>query len=183
MNREHSNRKAVKALVYSMLLMTAGIAILAGAGASSEMAPAAQTVMDKTTISYDGAVMNGYLENGGQWDDTVLFASPTSFGHAAFGRDHILFDIVDGDGSKGSVIRLDLVDTNDVVVRDADGALVAHYLLVIHFGRWLSGCPVAGDDCVEARFVALDEIGAFKTTDRLAYFILKAHACWQAQEG
>ena len=78
---------------------------------------------------------------------------------------------------------LGLVDTNDVVVRDADGALVAHYLLVIHFGRWLSGSPVAGDDCLEARFVALDEIGAFKTTDRLAHFILKAHACWRAHEG
>lgn len=75
---------------------------------------------------------------------------------------------------------LGLVDTNDVVIRSSEGDLVAHYLLVIHFGRWISGTPIAADDCVEARFVTLDQLGDFKTTDRLAHFIAKAHACFQA---
>ena len=74
---------------------------------------------------------------------------------------------------------LGLVDTNDVVVRDAEGRLSAHYLLVIHFGRWLSGTPVAADDCVEARFVPLDAISDYKTTDRLAHFIMAAHERWR----
>ncbi len=78
---------------------------------------------------------------------------------------------------------LGLVDTNDVVIRGSDGELIAHYLLVIHFGRWISGSPVAADDCVEARFVTLDQISAFKTTDRLAHFIAKAHACFRARQG
>ena len=77
---------------------------------------------------------------------------------------------------------LGLVDTNDVVLRDTEGRLTVHYLLVIHFGRWLAGTPVAADDCVEARFVSLDEISAYKTTGRLAHFITAAHERWRAYQ-
>ena len=35
-----------------------------------------------------------------------------------------------------------------------------HYVLIDYAARWLSGEPVAGDDAVEARFVALDEVEA-----------------------
>lgn len=33
-----------------------------------------------------------------------------------------------------------------------------HYVLIDYAARWLSGEPVAGDDAVEARFVALEEV-------------------------
>lgn len=33
-----------------------------------------------------------------------------------------------------------------------------HYVLIDYAARWLSGEPVAGDDAVEARFVALYEV-------------------------
>jgi 8-oxo-dGTP diphosphatase len=33
-----------------------------------------------------------------------------------------------------------------------------HYVLIDYAARWVSGEPVAGDDALEARFVALDEI-------------------------
>lgn len=33
-----------------------------------------------------------------------------------------------------------------------------HYLLIDYAARWVSGEPVAGDDALEARFVALDEV-------------------------
>lgn len=33
-----------------------------------------------------------------------------------------------------------------------------HYVLIDYAARWLSGEPVAGDDALEARFVALDQI-------------------------
>lgn len=75
---------------------------------------------------------------------------------------------------------LGLVDINDVVVRGADGELTAHYLLVIHFGRWLSGTPCAADDGVEARFVSVGDVPTYKTTDRLVQFIMAGHARWQA---
>ncbi len=35
-----------------------------------------------------------------------------------------------------------------------------HYVLIDYAARWLSGEPVAGDDAMEARFVALDEVEA-----------------------
>lgn len=35
-----------------------------------------------------------------------------------------------------------------------------HYVLIDYAARWLSGEPTAGDDAVEARFVALDEVEA-----------------------
>jgi 8-oxo-dGTP diphosphatase len=35
-----------------------------------------------------------------------------------------------------------------------------HYVLIDYAARWLSGEPVAGDDALEARFVALDKVGA-----------------------
>ncbi len=34
-----------------------------------------------------------------------------------------------------------------------------HYVLIDYAARWLSGEPVAGDDAIEARFVALDQVG------------------------
>ncbi len=33
-----------------------------------------------------------------------------------------------------------------------------HYVLIDYAARWVSGEPVAGDDALEGRFVALDEI-------------------------
>ncbi len=33
-----------------------------------------------------------------------------------------------------------------------------HYVLIDYAARWLAGEPVAGDDALEARFVALDQV-------------------------
>lgn len=35
-----------------------------------------------------------------------------------------------------------------------------HYVLIDYAARWLAGEPVAGDDAIEARFVALDQVEA-----------------------
>jgi 8-oxo-dGTP diphosphatase len=35
-----------------------------------------------------------------------------------------------------------------------------HYVLIDYAARWVSGEPVAGDDAMEARFVALDQVEA-----------------------
>lgn len=35
-----------------------------------------------------------------------------------------------------------------------------HYVLIDYAARWISGEPVAGDDAMEARFVALNEVEA-----------------------
>ncbi|GLS00263.1 DNA mismatch repair protein MutT [Brevundimonas denitrificans] len=47
-----------------------------------------------------------------------------------------------------------LVDVVDGLFPEAG----RHYVLIDYAARWLSGEPVAGDDAVEARFVALGEV-------------------------
>jgi 8-oxo-dGTP diphosphatase len=49
-----------------------------------------------------------------------------------------------------------LVDVVDGVFPEAG----RHYVLIDYAARWLSGEPVAGDDAVEVRFVALDQVEA-----------------------
>ncbi len=49
-----------------------------------------------------------------------------------------------------------LVDVVDGLFPEAG----LHYVLIDYAARWLSGEPVAGDDALEARFVALDEVEA-----------------------
>lgn len=49
-----------------------------------------------------------------------------------------------------------LIDVVDGIFPDSD----RHYVLIDYAARWMSGEPVAGDDAVEARFVALDQVEA-----------------------
>ncbi|HYC98624.1 NUDIX hydrolase [Brevundimonas sp.] len=49
-----------------------------------------------------------------------------------------------------------LVDVVDGLFPDAG----RHYVLIDYAARWVSGEPVAGDDALEARFVALDQVEA-----------------------
>ena len=47
-----------------------------------------------------------------------------------------------------------LIDVVDGLFPEA----ARHYVLIDYAARWVSGEPVAGDDAMEARFVALDQI-------------------------
>jgi 8-oxo-dGTP diphosphatase len=63
-----------------------------------------------------------------------------------------------------SVEIIGLVDVHDVILRDAHGALSAHYVLAVFYGRWLSGQPVAASDCRDARFVRVTELEGYALT-------------------
>lgn len=58
-----------------------------------------------------------------------------------------------------------LVDLHEVLLRDGEARLSAHYLLAVFWGRWLAGEPRAGSDAAAARFVALDALDAYPLTD------------------
>jgi 8-oxo-dGTP diphosphatase len=49
-----------------------------------------------------------------------------------------------------------LIDVVDGLFSEAG----LHYVLIDYAARWLAGEPVAADDAVEARFVALDQVEA-----------------------
>jgi ADP-ribose pyrophosphatase YjhB (NUDIX family) len=69
-----------------------------------------------------------------------------------------------------------LVDIHDVILRGADGVLVAHYLITVFCGRWRAGEPAAGSDASAARFVRIGDIESFPLTDGAAQLIRRAWA-------
>ena len=69
-----------------------------------------------------------------------------------------------------------LVDVHDVILRNAEGALSAHYLIAVFCGRWRRGEPNAGSDASLARFVPLGDVEGLPLTDGAAALIRRAWA-------
>ncbi len=69
-----------------------------------------------------------------------------------------------------------LVDIHEVILRGPDDALLAHYLIAVHCGRWRAGEPVAGSDAGAARFVRIEDIDTYPLTDGAAALIRRAWA-------
>jgi 8-oxo-dGTP diphosphatase len=67
-----------------------------------------------------------------------------------------------------------LIDVHEVILRDADEALAAHYLIAVFCGRWVAGTPIAGGDAAEARFVSLETLDALRLTDNAAALVRRA---------
>jgi ADP-ribose pyrophosphatase YjhB (NUDIX family) len=69
-----------------------------------------------------------------------------------------------------------LVDSIDVIRRDAAGTVEAHYMVTAFTGPWLSGEAVPGDDVDDVRWSDLAALHALPTTPRLAEIAGKAAA-------
>ncbi len=82
---------------------------------------------------------------------------------------------------------LGLADALDFIVRDADGRLIAHYLIAVHYGIWLRGEPVPASDSRDARFVPAAELHTYRLTDgalqviELARGLVAAHEAAEAR--
>ena len=74
-----------------------------------------------------------------------------------------------------------LVDIHDVILRRADGTLLAHYLIAVFCGRWRAGEPSAGSDASATRFVGIGEIEDYPLTDGAAPLIRRAWAQLQSE--
>ena len=68
------------------------------------------------------------------------------------------------------------MDFHEVLRRDGRGELAAHYVLLVFYGRWIDGEPVAGGDAAAARFVPLDALESLPLTDAAVSFIERARA-------
>lgn len=73
-----------------------------------------------------------------------------------------------------------LADTHDVIIRNAEGALTAHYLLAVFYGRWVAGEPAAATDCADACFVPIEHVGDYALTDGAQRIIEAAYRRLQA---
>jgi 8-oxo-dGTP diphosphatase len=76
-------------------------------------------------------------------------------------------------------LEIELVDVCGVldrVVRDGDGRVRYHWVLVDFLAVARGGTLCAGDDAADARWVTLDEVAKYDTTDGLMDMIMRAVA-------
>jgi len=67
----------------------------------------------------------------------------------------------------------DIVEVLDRVVRDSDGRIQYHYVLVDYLARWASGDPAPSSDVLEVRWVVPDDLSHYQMTRGTADVIRK----------
>lgn len=92
-------------------------------------------------------------------------------------RDAALREVREETGVEAEITAF--VELHEVILRDAGGALQAHYLIAVHVGLWRGGLPVAGDDAADARFVAPEGLAGLQLTDGALRLIARARALMQ----
>jgi ADP-ribose pyrophosphatase YjhB (NUDIX family) len=64
----------------------------------------------------------------------------------------------------------------EAIVRDAQGAVERHFVIICFAARWLAGEPVLNEELDDARWVALADLASLRTTDGLAEIAAAAMA-------
>jgi 8-oxo-dGTP diphosphatase len=70
-----------------------------------------------------------------------------------------------------------LAGHREVIMRDAQGHVERHFVILSFAARWLSGEPVLNEELSDARWLAPAEIKNLKTTQGLAEIVAAAVAC------
>ncbi len=66
------------------------------------------------------------------------------------------------------------VDVHEVLLNDAAGALAAHYVIAVFWGRWLEGEPVPASDAGGGAVVPICDIEEYPLTEGAAALIRRA---------
>jgi 8-oxo-dGTP diphosphatase len=69
---------------------------------------------------------------------------------------------------------VELAGHREVIIRDAEGRVERHFVILSFACRWVAGEASPSDEVAEARWVAPDEIAGLKTTGGLAEIIAAA---------
>lgn len=72
--------------------------------------------------------------------------------------------------------ELRLIDVVDGLMREADGTLSRHLTLVDYRAEWVDGTPRAGDDALDARWVRVQDLPAYKLWSETTRIILAGAA-------
>jgi 8-oxo-dGTP diphosphatase len=67
-----------------------------------------------------------------------------------------------------------LAGQRDVVVRDAQGRIERHFVILCFAARWIAGEPVLNEELDDARWLQGGDLTALKTTDGLAEIVAAA---------
>ena len=64
-----------------------------------------------------------------------------------------------------------LAGHREAVIRDAEGRVEWHFVILCFASRWIAGEPVLNEELDDFRWVTLDELKALKTTEGLAEIV------------
>ena len=64
-----------------------------------------------------------------------------------------------------------LAGHREAVIRDAEGRVERHFVILYFASRWIAGEPVLNEELDDFRWVTLDELKALKTTEGLAEIV------------
>ena len=67
-----------------------------------------------------------------------------------------------------------LAGQRDVIVRDAQGRIERHFVILCFAARWIAGEPVLNEELDDARWLKTGELAALPTTDGLAEIVAAA---------
>ena len=67
-----------------------------------------------------------------------------------------------------------LAGHREAVMRDKDGRVERHFVVLCFASRWLGGEPALNDELSEAAWLTLQELGGLKTTEGLADIVATA---------
>lgn len=69
-----------------------------------------------------------------------------------------------------------LAGHREVIVRDAEGRVERHFVILCYAARWLSGEPALNEEIDDARWVDPAELSGMRTTEGLAEIVAAAIA-------
>jgi len=64
----------------------------------------------------------------------------------------------------------------ETIVRDAQGRIERHFVILCFAARWLAGEPILNGELDDARWLDPSELGAYRTTEGLAEIVAAAAA-------
>jgi ADP-ribose pyrophosphatase YjhB (NUDIX family) len=67
-----------------------------------------------------------------------------------------------------------LAGHREAIMRDAQGKVERHFIILCFAARWVSGEPVLNEELDDARWLALEELGALRTTEGLTEIVAAA---------
>jgi 8-oxo-dGTP diphosphatase len=71
-----------------------------------------------------------------------------------------------------------LAGHREVIMRDAQGRVERHFVIMSFAARWLAGEPVLNEELDDARWLALEELSALRTTEGLEEIVAAALRCF-----